>query len=145
MFCKWLYFIHFYCQVTFSWLTGKDSDDGRDWEQVEKGTTEDEMAGWHHQLDGLEFEGTPGVGDGQGGLVCCSSWGRRVGHDWVTELNWLMRLWTLSNSILAGYLWHYPIRRGRSFPLLLDVNGGFSFLWDSPCSHRRVGVNVWAQ
>ena len=43
--------------------------------------TEDEMAGWHHQLDGHEFGGTPGDGDGQGGLACCSSRGRRVGHD----------------------------------------------------------------
>ena len=49
--------------------TGKDSDAGRDWGQEEKGTTEDEMAGWHHRLDGLEFEWTPGVGDGQGGLA----------------------------------------------------------------------------
>ena len=51
------------------------TDAGRDWGQEEKGTTEDEMAGWHHQLDGHEFEWTPGVGDGQGGLVCCDSWG----------------------------------------------------------------------
>ena len=61
---------------------------GRDWGQEEKGTTEDEMAGWHHWPDGRESEWTPGVGDGQGGLVCCDSWGRRVGHDWATELNW---------------------------------------------------------
>ena len=53
----------------------KDSDAGRDWGQEEEGTTEDEMAGWHHQLDGLEFEQAPGVGDGQGGLACCDSWG----------------------------------------------------------------------
>ena len=57
-----------------SWLIGKDSDTGRDWGQEEKGTTEDEMAGWHHWLDGRESEWTPGVGDGQGGLVCCDSW-----------------------------------------------------------------------
>ena len=71
-----------------SWLIGKDFDAGRDWGQEEKGRTEDEMAGWHHWLDGLEFEWTSGVGDGQGGLVCCDSWGRlqRVGHDWATEL-----------------------------------------------------------
>ena len=50
--------------------------------------TEDEMAVWHHRLNGHEFEWTPGVGDGQGGLSCCNSWGRRVGHDWATELNW---------------------------------------------------------
>ena len=50
--------------------------------------TEDEMTGWHHQLNGHGFGWTLGVGDGQGGLACCSSWGRRVGHDWATELNW---------------------------------------------------------
>ena len=53
-----------------------EDSDGRDWGQEEKGTTEDEMAGWHHRLDGCEFEWTPGVGDGQGGLACCDSWGR---------------------------------------------------------------------
>ena len=57
-----------------SWLIGKDSDAGRDWGQEEKGTPEDEMAGWHHQLNGHEFEWTLGVGDGQGGLACCDSW-----------------------------------------------------------------------
>ena len=57
------------------------TDAGRDWGQEEKWTTEDEMAGWHHQLDELEFEEIPGVGDGQGGLVCCDSWGCRVRYD----------------------------------------------------------------
>ena len=60
-----------------SWLIWKDPDAGKDWGQEEKGTTEDEMAGWHHELDGHEFEYTPGVCDGQGDLVCCSSWGRK--------------------------------------------------------------------
>ena len=59
------------------WLLGKDLDAGRDWGQEEKGTTEDEMAGWHHWLDGCEFEWFPGVGDGQGGLACCNSRGRK--------------------------------------------------------------------
>ena len=58
-------------------LIGKDSDAERDWGQEEKGTTEDEMAGWHHRLDGPEFELTPEDGDGQEGLVCCDSWGRK--------------------------------------------------------------------
>ena len=57
-----------------NWLIGKDSDAGKDWRQ-EKGTTEDEMVGWHHQLDGHEFEPALGVGDGQGSLVCCNPWG----------------------------------------------------------------------
>jgi len=60
-----------------SGLVGKDPDTGRDWGQEEKGMTEDEMAGWHHQLNGQEFEQAPGVGEGQGGLVCCSPWGRK--------------------------------------------------------------------
>ena len=58
-------------------LTGKDPDAGRDWGQEEKGTTEDEMAGWHHRLDTHEFGSTLGIGDGQGGLACCDSWGRK--------------------------------------------------------------------
>ena len=70
-----------------SWLIGKDSNAGRNWGQVEKGTTEDEMAGWHHWLDGRESEWTPGVGDGQGGLVCCYSWGRKE-SDTTEQLNW---------------------------------------------------------
>ena len=60
-----------------SWLIGKASDAGRDWGQEEKRMTEDEMAGWYHWLDGHESEWTPGVGDGQGGLACCDSWGRK--------------------------------------------------------------------
>ena len=70
-----------------SWLIGKDADVGRGWGQEEKGTTEDEMAGWHHRLNGHEFEWTPGVGDGQGGLVCCNSWGHKE-LDTTERLNW---------------------------------------------------------
>ena len=71
------------------WLIGKDHHSGKEWRQEEKGPTEDEMVGWHHQLDGHEFEQAPGVGDGRGSLVCCSPWGcKRVGHDWATELKW---------------------------------------------------------
>ena len=69
-----------------SWLIGKDSDAGRDWGQEEKGTTEDEMAGWH-RLNGHEFEWTPGDGDGQGGLACCNSWGCKE-SDTTERLNW---------------------------------------------------------
>ena len=75
-------------------LVGKDSDAGRDWGQEEKGMTEDEMASWHHWLNGRESEWTPGVADGQGGLACCNSWGCRVRHDWATELNWT-QLWIM--------------------------------------------------
>ena len=71
-----------------SWLIGKDHDAGKDWGQEEKGTTEDEMVGWHHRLDGHEFGWTPGVGDGQGGLVCHGSWGHKEStrlRDWTDE------------------------------------------------------------
>ena len=70
-----------------SWRIGKDSDAGRDWGQEEKGMTEDEMAGWHHWLDGCESGWTQGDGDGQGGLACCDSWGRRQ-LDTTERLNW---------------------------------------------------------
>ena len=60
-----------------NWLTGKDPDAGKDWRQEEKGMTEDEMVGWHHWLDGHEFEQALGVGDGQGSLACCSPWGHK--------------------------------------------------------------------
>ena len=73
-----------------SWLIGKHPDAGRDWGQEEKGTTEDEMAGWHHQLDGHEFEWTLGVGDGQGGLACCYSWGQKE-SDTTEQLNWTVK------------------------------------------------------
>ena len=70
-----------------SWLIGKDSDAGRDWGQEEKGTTEDEMAGWHQWLNEHESEWTLGVGDGQGGLACCDSWGHTE-SDTTEQLNW---------------------------------------------------------
>ena len=70
-----------------SWLIGKDSDAGRGWEQEEKGMTENEMARWHHWLDGRESEWTPEVGDGQGGLAYCDSWDRKK-SDMTERLNW---------------------------------------------------------
>ena len=70
-----------------SWLIWKDPHAWKDWGQKEKGTIEDEMAGWHHRLNGRESEWTPGVGDGQGGLACCSSCGHKV-SDMTEWLNW---------------------------------------------------------
>ena len=70
-------------------LTGRDPDAGRDWGQEEKGMTEDEMAGWHHWLNGRESKWTAGVGDGQGGHGVLQFMGSQsVAHDWATELNW---------------------------------------------------------
>ena len=74
-----------------NWLTGKDPDAVKDWRLEENGTTEDGMVGWHHWLDGHEFEQAPGVGDEQWRLVCCSPWSRKE-LDWATELNWTFKV-----------------------------------------------------
>jgi len=99
-----------------SWLIGKDSDAWRDWGQEEKGTTEDEMAWWHHWLDGRESEWTPGVGDGQGGLACCNSWGRKE-LDATERLIW---------SVYSCYLFLISSASLRSLPFL-------SFFFAHPC------------
>ena len=70
-----------------NWLIGKDPDAGKDFGQEEKGTTEDEMVGWHYWLDGHEFEQALEVGDGQGSLVCCNPWSRKE-LDTTEQLNW---------------------------------------------------------
>ena len=101
-----------------SWLIGKDPDPGRDWGQDEKGTTEDEIAGWYHWLDAPkldEFGSTPGIGDGQGGLLCCNSWDRKD-LDMTEWLNWtVLRYekmqqdeilsWTITRTQVSGDLW----------------------------------------
>ena len=94
-----------------SWLIWKDPDAGKDWGQEEQGTTEDEMVGWHHQFNGHEFGWTLGVGDGQGGLVCCSSssWHHKESDtterlNW-TELNWAYSLFVLYKGLCLLY---YP-------------------------------------
>ena len=73
-----------------SWLVRKDPEAGKDWRQEEKGMTEDEMVGWHHQLNGHEFNQAPGHGEGQGSLACCSPWGCKSQtwlRDWTTIVN----------------------------------------------------------
>ena len=70
-----------------NWLIGKDPDDGKDWWWEEKGTTEDEMVGWHHQFNGHELGQTPGDGEGQGSLACHSPWGCKE-SDTTEWLNW---------------------------------------------------------
>ena len=77
-----------------SWLIRKDPHARKDWGQEEKGTTEDEIVGWHHPLNGRGFGWTPGVGDGQGGLACCGSWGRKE-LDTTEQLNWTELNWLI--------------------------------------------------
>ena len=82
-----------------SQLIGKDSDAGKDWGQEEKGMTENEMVGWYHQLNGHESEQTPGDSERRGSPACCSPWGHRVRHDWVTE----------QRQQLSECLWWLPL------------------------------------
>ena len=104
-----------------SWVIRKDSNAGRNWEQEEKGTTEDEMAGWHHWLNGRESKWTPGVGDGQGGLACCNSWGRKESDKMVHILlkpglknfeHYFASVWDECNCVIVWALF------------------GIAFLWD---------------
>ena len=89
-----------------NWLIGKDPDAGKDWRQEEKGTTEDEMVGWHYRLDGHEFEQAPRVGDGQGTLVCCSLWGHKE-SDMTEQLN-LMNNNMVSFMVILDQEWTNP-------------------------------------
>ena len=89
-----------------NWLIWKDPDVGKDWKQEEKGTTEDEMIEWHHQLNGHEFEQAPGVNDGQGSLVCCSPWVSKE-SDKTERLNWLTEnsIYLVHNNWILNLLW----------------------------------------
>ena len=113
-----------------NWLIGKDSDAGRDWGQEEKGTTEDEMAGWQHWLDGRDSEWTLGGGDVQGGLACCDSWGCKE-SDMTERLNWTeFELKDMSINICVNiYVWW----SGSIYPYLLpSVQERSSFFLQNP-------------
>ena len=120
-----------------SWLIGKDFDAGRDWGQEEQGTTEDEMAGCHHWLDAHEFGWTPGVGDRQGSLACCSPWGHKE-TDWATELNLYQVMGLLSHMVVLFLdfkespcsfpLWLYQFK----FPPIVQDG---SFFFPHPLQH----------
>ena len=87
-----------------NWIIVKDPDAGKDWKHEEKGTMEDEMVGWHHWLNGHEFEQAPGVGDGQGSLACCSSWGRKE-LDITEWLNWKFYYFNLYHHLFTQLSW----------------------------------------
>ena len=108
-----------------NWLIGKDPGAGKDWRQKEKGMTEDEMVGWHHQLNGHEFNQVPGVGDGEGSLVCCSPWGHKE-LDTTEQLNWLLSQNSISQleAILSPRLLATPFRYFCLSPLSWDEDGG---------------------
>ena len=107
-----------------SWLIGKDPDAGKNWGQEEKGMTEDEMVGWHHRIDGHGFGWTPGVGDGQGGLACCDSWGRKE-LDTTEWLNWTEH------------------HKGKS--MLINDNYELDANWDPVIGHLYAISNISSQ
>ena len=107
-----------------NWLIGKDPDAGKDWRWEEKGTTDDEMAGWHHWFDGHEFEQASGVGDGQGGLVCCSPCGRKK-LDMTERLNWIeLVTQTVKNLPAMPETWVWSL--GQEDPLEKEMATHFS-------------------
>ena len=97
------------------WLIGKDPDAGKDWGQEEKGMTEDEMFVWHYWLNGHGFGWTPGVGDGQGGLACCDSWGRKE-SDTTEGLNW--------TEYLIPFFFHFKYYFGNSHVFISLLSSG---------------------
>ena len=145
-----------------NWLIGKDFDAGKDWGQDEKRTTEDETVGWHHQLDGHEFEQAPGFRDGQGSLACCSPWGHKKldTTEW-TELNWGIangqrrweELWPIRESIhlhLARSIRRCPRNAERRNAIKISVENSktdvlncivtwmWLLLFQSECKFRAV-------
>ena len=119
-----------------NWLTGKDPDARKDWTQEEKGTKEDEITGWHHWLNGHTFEYAPGVGDGQGGLVCCSPWGRKE-LDTTERLNWTD--W----SEQEGTWGYFEISSASNYTL--PLNQAYAYLlrvWESNArSMTKTGIS----
>ena len=99
---------------TKNWLIGKDPDAGKDWRQEETGMTEDEMVGWHHWLDGHEFEQAPGDGEGWGSLACCSPWGRKE-PDAAEQLNNSNMKWWYFDSVIPSLFISYTVPKKRSF------------------------------
>ena len=109
-----------------SWLIGKDPDAGRDWGQRDKGMTENEMFGWHHQLDGHGFGWTLGVGDRQGGLACCGSWGCKE-LDTTERLNWteLYYYYTELFFFFISTVWYFQLIDHKClFHLMMSVVKG---------------------
>ena len=135
--------------ITKNWLIGKDPDADKDWRQEEKGMTEDKMVGWHHWLDGQEFEHVPGVGYGQGRPACCSPWGRRESDinerlNW-TEQNRLGQPW----EVLCHSTFGVPIgKKAQEVPLLCgwdgkDCSSGCKLLSSSVCDQMRKAALVF--
>ena len=114
-------------KATWCRLIGKDPDAGEDWSQEEKGTTEEEIVGWHHRLNGHEFGQAPGDGEGQGSLACCSPWGHKESDTimWLNnnKANMCITLGFLNSSLVVLSLPH-PASAGSSILAIFDLYPG---------------------
>ena len=131
-----------------NWLIWKDPDAGKDWRQEEKGTTEGEMVRWHHWLNRHEFGQTPAVGDGQGGLACCGSWGHKE-LDTTKWLNWtelnkhhlFMHLWgrlgSPNASNMVGWVWL------QAMALVYHGFMWLSLFWDQQVTWSKFSLWQW--
>ena len=127
-----------------NWLLRKDPGTGKDWRLEEKGTTEDEMVGWHHWLNGCEFEQVPGIGDGQGSLACCSAWGGKESN-MTEQLNWTIKILFFLSSLFciftnAGlniiYFWLLFLGLGLSYLRnVFLIISAISFSCIASCTH----------
>ena len=123
---------------TKNWVIWKDPDAGQDWRR-EKGTTEDERVGWHHRLHGHEFEWTLGVGDGQGGLACCSPWGRQE-SDTTERLNWLTENHKRKSQCLRT---GSPFPQSWGKPQTLTSGSGATTWLLCPCRFHHLSRQLW--
>ena len=108
-----------------SWLMWKDPDAGKDWRWEEKGTTEDEMVGWHHWLNGHGFGWTPGISDGQGSLACCGSWDHKEVDttewlNWTESINWILKEWGGGSHFIVTLGWS-PLIKPKIFLLYMYI------------------------
>ena len=116
-----------------NWLIWKDPDSRKDWRWKEKGTTEDEMVGWHHWLNGHESEETLVVGEGQGGLACCSLWGHKE-LDTTEQLNWTKE--PQYSKVRERGIWV----RGKVINIIYSFIISF---WHEQCSSSTVFLSCW--
>ena len=123
-----------------NWLIGKVPDARKDWRREEKGTTEDEMVGWHHRLNGHEFEQAPGVGDGQGSLVCCTLWGRKK-SDTTEKLHWCSRKINISMKITSALIW--VIRGVRTLVFYINNYSLLVVPWGITSGSLFVSINCF--
>ena len=120
-----------------NWLNGKNSDAGKDWRQEEKGSTVDEMVGWHHRLDGHEFEQALGAGDGQGSLVCCNPHGVAKTRKRLSELNSPVNCRTESQAIPS-----FRCLEMKSSTCTTIKVGEDNQYWRSTCTSYHLPVNA---